>query len=121
MHLKPNALRHLAKHKLRDATQPHSVEALVVFVGVVSSIAVGVGPEVTQFLPTLLGVNAEVERDVVVAAAEEVEKRVGAVDHGERGTWTGPRWNHGKPALNPIVFKGHGEVCLCATKASCLT
>ena len=41
--LEPDALGHFAKHKLRDAAEPHAVKTLVVFVGVVGSVAVGVG------------------------------------------------------------------------------
>ena len=70
--LEPNALGHFAKHKLSDAAEPHAVKTLVVFVGVVGSVAVGVGSEVVQIAPSFLGVDAEVERDVVGATAEKI-------------------------------------------------
>ena len=42
-HLEPNAFGHFTKNKLRDAAEPHALKTLVVFVGVVGSVAVGVG------------------------------------------------------------------------------
>lgn len=117
-HLKPNALGHLPKHKLRDAAKPHPVEALVVFVRVVSSIAICVGSEVVQFTPRFFGVNAEVERDVVGAVAEQIEEPVRAVDHGKGGAGTRPRGDDGKPAAPVVFFKPERELAFGADESA---
>ena len=119
MHLKPNALRHTAEHKLRDATQPHAVVGCDV--DVISAVSVWMRDETFQFMPTILRIEAEIQSDLRIAFAKAVQEGVCTIHHGQCGMGTRPRWNHGKPTLNPIVFKGYGEVCLSATKASCLT
>ena len=119
--LEPNALGHFAKHKLRDTTEPHAVKTLIVFVGVVGSVAVGVGSEIVQIAPSFLGVDAEVERDVVGATAEQIQKRIGTVDHGKGGPWAGPRGDDGKPSAPVVFFKRERELTFCANQSASLT